>query len=238
MSEVDYTAPPPPPPQPPAARPAFDFGRPFSFVFDDPDWVSKVLIGGLFFLASIFIIGIFFVLGYMARLARNVINGVTYPLPAWDDLGEYFAEGLRLTGVALLYSMPMIVLIIAVIVPSALLEMVDDEVARNIGGCALGTVTCLLVFASFAFMFFLPASLLKAAVEQRFGAAFEFAEIWAFIKDNIGNYLLAIVITLVARFVADFGILLLCIGIIFTNFWAWCVITYSFAEVYRLSARR
>src|SRR6185503_1108289 len=76
MSEVASVAPPPPPPPPVATEtPSYDFGKPFSYVFDDPRWVNKILIGGLFYLAGFMIIGWFFVLGYMARTARNVIRG-------------------------------------------------------------------------------------------------------------------------------------------------------------------
>ena len=69
----------------------------------------------------------------------------------------------------------------------------------------------------------MPASLLYAAVERRFGAAFEFRRIWPFIKDNIGNYLLAIVVYLIARFLGGIGIFFFCIGVIFTGFWAFTV---------------
>ena len=237
MSEVDYTGPTSPPP-PSGQRPAYEFGRPFTFVFDDPEWVPKVLIGGLFVLASFVIVGIFFLLGYMARLMRNVIAGVPRPLPAWDDLGEYFNEGLRLFGVSLVYTLPVVILAIAVGIPAGIMSGVDDEMARNLGGCALGSIWCLLVPASFAIMLFLPAALLWAVTQQRFAAAFEFGEIWSFIKSNIGNYLLAIVVYLVADFVAGFGIVLLCVGIIFTSFWSYCVKSYAFAEAYRLSGRR
>lgn len=235
MSEVDYTAPPPPPPPRPAG---YDFARPFTFVFDDPEWVQKVLIGGLFVLASFLIVGLFFIFGYMARLARNVIAGVPNPLPAWDDLGEYFSEGLRLFAVMLAYMLPIIILAFVVAIPAGLMSGHGDEFARNAGGCVLGAVWCLIVPASFALMLFLPASLLWAVVEKRFGAAFEFGEIWSFIKSNIGNYLLAIVIYLVADFAGGLGFLLLCVGIIFTSFWAYCAKTYAFAEAYRLSGRR
>ena len=96
MSDVPHTPPPPAPPPP-----TYDFVRPFAFTFDDPRWLPKILLGGLFYILGIFIVGIIFVLGYQARLARNVIAGVEHPLPEWDDLGEYFAEGLRLMGVVL-----------------------------------------------------------------------------------------------------------------------------------------
>src|SRR5256885_15302463 len=102
MSEVNaYPPPPPPPPPSRPASPAFDFIQPFAFVFQDERWVTKVLLGGLFYLAGFFIVGIFFILGYCARLARNVIAGVEKPLPEWDDLGVYFTDGVKVFCVML-----------------------------------------------------------------------------------------------------------------------------------------
>ena len=62
----------PPCRHPPRPRRGLDFGRCFSFVTEDPDWVKKVLIGGAFTLASIFLVGAFFVAGYFARLVKRV----------------------------------------------------------------------------------------------------------------------------------------------------------------------
>src|ERR1700694_3166253 len=120
-----------PPPSPPS-RPTFDFVRPFTFVFDDPRWIPKILMGGLFTLASVFIVGSFFVYGYLARLVRNVIAGVAHPLPEWDDLGEYFSEGLRLFCVALIYTLPMIGVVMVFIIPSIIAQSADNDVLRNI----------------------------------------------------------------------------------------------------------
>lgn len=234
MTDAIYVPPAPPPPPPPAAAPAsFDFVKPFAFTFEDPRWINKVLIGGLFYLLAFLIVGIFFIFGYLARLARNVIAGVAHPLPEWDDLGEYFAEGLRLFGVVLLWMLPVFALVAVFIIPSIVASQMDNEALRNISGCMTGAMWCLVFPLSLAVTIFLPAALLFTVVERRFGAAFEFGRIWAFIKANIGDYLLAIVIYFVARFLAGFGIVLLCIGVIFTAFWALLITTYAFAQVYR-----
>ena len=237
MSEVVYAAPPPPPPPPPVApaTPSYDFGKPFSFVFDDPRWVQKILIGGLFYLAGFLIIGWFFVLGYMSRTARNIIRGDETPLPEWDDLGEFFSEGARLIAVGLCYIAPIIVVVMFFIVPAIMADAFDNEVAEAFSGGIAGCLACLIVPLALAVTFFMPASLLFAAVEQRFSAAFEFGRIWPFIKANIGNYLLAIVVYFIARFLAGFGIMLLCIGVIFTGFWSLLIMTYGFAQVYKLA---
>ena len=230
MSDTDFTAP-PPPPAPPAPA-GYDFVRPFAFVFDDPRWLPKILIGGLFYLLGFLLIGFVFILGYQARLARNVIAGLQHPLPEWDELGEFFAEGLRLLGVVFVWMLPIFILTMFFIVPGAILSEANNETLEAAGGCVVAGVWCLMVPLSLAVTFFLPASLLMAVVERRFGAAFEFDRIWPFIRKNIGDYLLAVVIYFVARFAGGLGIILLCVGVLFTAFWAMCVTTYAFAQVW------
>lgn len=241
MTYADLTPPPPPPPPPPPAppRPAttgYDFVQPFAFVFQDPRWVTKVLIGGLFYIAAFLIIGIFFILGYCAKLARNVIANDPQPLPEWDDLGGYFAEGIRLFFVGVCYVIPFISLALAFVIPAVIAGNISDahDVSRFFASSMVSCVWCLFVPISLALSFWLPAALLFAAIDQRFGAAFEFRRIFEFIKANLANYLIAFVVYLIARFAAGLGFILFCIGIVLTAFWSMIVSTYAFAYAYRL----
>jgi Protein of unknown function (DUF4013) len=252
---MTYVPPPPPPPPPPgpsaggtaATLPPpipppnpnqFDFGKPFTYVFDDPRWMQKVLIGGLFYLAGFLIIGWFFLLGYMARVARNVITDQPAPLPEWDDLGEFFNDGARLVGVMLCYMAPFFGLGMFFIFPAILADASGNEEFSGFVGGMMGCVWCLMVPLGLAVMITMPASLLFAAVERRFSAAFEFGRIFAFIRNNVGNYLLAVVVYLVARFLGGFGIFLLCVGVVFTGFWALLIMTHGFAQVYRIATKQ
>lgn len=132
----------------------------------------------------------------------------------------------------------LIVISVAIGLPAAIISAAENEGLRTVGGGVLGCAWCLVLPLAFAISFFVPASLLMAVTKRRFGAAFEFGELWTFIKENIGNYLIAIVIYLIARFAAGLGFILLCIGIVFTEFWAMVVTGYAFAQVYKLSSRR
>jgi hypothetical protein len=243
MSEAQAPPPPPPPPPPssaiaPPAKEQFDFGLPFTYVFDDPRWLNKILVGGLFQLAAFFIVGAFFVLGYMAQVVRNVAAGSTQPLPEWDDLGKYFSEGARLFGVILVYVIPCFMLAIMIMIPAGILDSIDNDGIQALGSLMVGGMACLFVPIGLAIMIFAPASLLFAAIEQRFGAAFEFGRIWSFVRANIGNYLLAIVVYLIARFLAGFGVFLLCVGVIFTGFWAFLITAHAFGQVVRFDSRK
>ena len=84
----------------------------------------------------------------------------------------------------------------------------------------------------------MPAALLRVVVTGEFKAGFEIGAIWNFIRANAGNYILAFVAWMVARFAAGLGFILLCVGILFTIFWAMLVAGYAFGQVYRLSKVR
>lgn len=233
MSDISQAPPPAPPAAPP--QPSFDFIKPFTFAFQDPKWVPKILIGGLFYIAAFLIVGLFFLLGYCAKLARNVVEGQENPLPEWDDLGEYFIDGLRMFGVGFVYVLPFVLLALVVIVPVAILGESGSETLENVAGGIATCVWCLLFPLGLALGFWLPGAMMMVAMERSFGAGFEFGRIWRFISGNIGNYLLAYVVHLVAQFAAQFGIILFCIGVVFTAFWSFLVTTYAFAQAYRLS---
>jgi len=236
MSSAVVPEPPPPPPSPGAS---FDFLKPFTFVFDDPRWVPKILIGGLFVLASSVIIGMFFIYGYLARLARNVINGMQNPLPEWDDLGEYFSEGLKLFVVGLIYTIPILIVVGIVFIPAVIAGgATDNETIRDMAGMSATCMWCLIFPLGLALALWMPASMLMVVVTGEFSAGFEFRKIIAFIRANAGNYILAFVAWMVARFAASLGFLLLCVGILFTMFWAYMVAGYAFSQVYRLSKTR
>lgn len=234
MTSAVVTEPPAPPPPP--AKPAFDFLKPLTFVFDDPRWMPKILIGGLFVIAAFFLVGIFFIYGYMARLARNVIAGVPNPLPEWDDLGRDFSEGVTLFFVGVVYAIPVVIVAAAVFVPAMIMGTnADNETIRSIGGMSVTCMWCLIFPISLALALWLPGALLMVVTTGEFKEGFNFRRIFAFIRANVGNYILAFVVWMVARFAAGLGVLLLCIGIVFTIFWAFCVAAYAFGQTYRLS---
>src|SRR2546427_12418712 len=87
---------------PPPAR-DLDLGQGFRFFFEDPDWVKKILIGGVFMLLSSLIVGAIFVAGYGMHVLRRGGRGEPRPLPGGEDLGGFFRDGLRALGVYLLH---------------------------------------------------------------------------------------------------------------------------------------
>jgi hypothetical protein len=239
---TDYPAPPTAAPSPASQRRTIDFGRPFTFVFEDPDWVRKILIGGLMYLLSFLLIGIFFIFGYNARLARNVAAGVARPLPEWDDWGNDLVEGLKLFGIVLIYFAPVMVIFVVGLGGTAMLgALADDTGAEGAAAVAGGMFSigmCLLYVLALAVMVILPAALTLAVMRRSFSAAFDFGSVFSYMGQNGTNYILAIVVYFVAGFLAQFGFILLCVGLLFTAFWSQLATTHAFGETYRYSPVR
>ncbi len=230
-----YQTPASPEPAPSAvagARPGtgVDFGRCLSFFFQDPDWIKKILLGSVFSMLSIFIVGAFFLAGYLLRLIRRAARGEERPLPEWDDLGGIFVDGALVVGAYLGCLGPLMVLIVFFSIGMAALGGGEggDQVALAVASVLFAIVWSLIFLAV---LFYFPAALTRLALERRFGAAFEIEENFSFIKRNAGNYVLALLTFLLANFISQFGILLFCIGILPASFWASCVAAYALGEV-------
>jgi hypothetical protein len=209
---------------------SLDFGRCFSFFFQDPDWIKKLLFGSLFTLLSFFIVGGFFLAGYMIRLIRRSAGGEAYPLPDWDDLGGIFTDGVSAVGVYLVYILPPMFIFILITVGVSLTASGGGEES------ALLAVFATLFSVAFGLLIlavslYIPSALVRLALEKRFNAAFDFQGNFDFIRRNATNYLLALVVFILANFISQFGILLFCIGIVPASFWATSVGAYAYGEV-------
>jgi hypothetical protein len=223
-----------------------DFGRCFTYVTEDPEWIKKVLIGGVFALLSAVLVGIPFVLGYFGRTLRNVAAAAPRPLPDWDDLGGLFGEGLRLAVVYLLHVLGALAAVAALgclaLTPAMLaggLRASDvhgpSEAIGALSGLALVAVYGFGMLVSLAVALYLPSALARAAVRDSIAEGFAWRENVAFIRANLGNYLLSLVIYLVAGVASQFGALLCCVGLFPAAFWSYMVAAAALGGTIRLN---
>jgi len=227
----------------PTSQGSVDFGRSFTFVTEDPEWVKKVLIGGAFTLACALLVGVPFVLGYFSRTLRNVVQGEPRPLPDWDDLGGLFSEGLRLTAVYLLYALGIVAVLgglgCVLVLPAMVLSgrgADPSEALGLLGGLGIVALYGLAMVVSLVLAVYLPAALARTALRGTVADGFAWREVLGFIRANLGNYLLTLVIYLLASFVSQFGILLCCVGVFPAAFWGYLVLASALGQTVRLSA--
>lgn len=205
-----------------------DIGSAFTFVFDDEDWIKKVAIGGGITIAAIILLPILVGLalflplsGYMLEVLKNVRDGQARPLPEWSDFGGLFKTGLFVFLIGLVYNIPSIIFSCASALAQNLPQMaeMDSDIASAlvlVGSC----LSCVQIILSLGASILLPAGLIRYAQYETFGSAFQFGAIFSFISSNIGDYIIAIILSWVASFISIFGIILCVIGVFFTGFWA------------------
>src|SRR3712207_520677 len=129
-------------------------GRAFTFVFGDPRWPMKVLIGAALVLVPI--VGWLAVAGYGMRITRQVAHRRDLPLPDWDDWGDLLGDGLRWLGVALAW----LVILLLVLCPFFFL-------IASLGSTGnAGWLLLLTLAVSFAVSLPLLAALGRAAVHR------------------------------------------------------------------------
>ncbi len=192
-----------------------DWGKGFTILFEDKEWVGKTLIGGIFILLSLILIGIPFVLGYILEFVRNVIERRSPVLPEWDNMGEKFTKGLVFFVILIIFSMIFGVVIgILFFIP------------------CLGWIAGVIVGILFYFVY--PFLLCEYAVTNNFSSVFNFERMFNFIGNQVLNLIIAIILAVVIAMIGSFGLVLLIIGVIFTYFWAAIGSNYFFAEVYRI----
>lgn len=196
------------------------------------------MLGGLFGLLSVFLVGAFFVAGYMVRVVRRSAKGEPFPLPDWDELGGMFSDGLRAFGVYITHFLGLLVVLgtpCGVFFGAVALMSRDSrelpEPVAALAGLALVAAYGLFLLLSLALAVYLPAALARFVMQDRFAAAFDFRENLAFIRRNPANYFLALLTYLLASFLSQFGLILCCVGIFPAGFWASCVLAYSMGEV-------
>ncbi|HET8645407.1 MAG TPA: DUF4013 domain-containing protein, partial [Vicinamibacteria bacterium] len=80
---------------------------------------------------------------------------------------------------------------------------------------------------------YLPAAMARMTLYQRLGAGFEVKENIALIQRNPANYAIAVVLILLAHFIAQLGVILCCIGVFATSFWSMCVMGYALGDMVR-----
>ncbi|MBN1890248.1 MAG: DUF4013 domain-containing protein [Thermoflexales bacterium] len=206
-----------------------DFGKSFSYVFDDQDWLKKVLIGGVVTLVPILN---FAAIGYALEVTRRVIKGTgATPLPEWDDLGGKLVKGLVVVVIAMVYFLPLILLSCVIGIPASFVG--DSEDLAGIVALVSSCFGCLaLIYSLFAGML-LPAAIGIYADKDEVGAAFRFGDVFSLVQKNIGTYLVVLLMSaIVAPIIGSLGAIACGIGAIFTGFYAQLIIGHLTGQAY------
>jgi hypothetical protein len=195
-----------------------------TFPFATAESRKNFLLGCLAMFAAFFIplIPTIIVYGYIAKIVRKVADGEAPSMPAWDDFNEMLIDGLRLYGVKLIISLPLLLIVFAgmgtYFVGSMIVVFQDDPNLMNtlfpIIFLVFGVTMCIaLPLGIISTLIAYPAAI-HAVMKRRFAAGFEIREWWPILRVNFGGFLLAILITYAVSFLCSMGIQILMFTII------------------------
>lgn len=227
-----------------------DIGKSFSYVFEDPRWVSKVAIGGAIFLVGSilsFLLGLpliaalILLLGYMLTVVKNVADGSTSPLPEWNDYGGFFMKGLYAgIGILVIY-IPAIILVccavlLGTVIGSAASSTSDTSASSGLASAAslvILCVQCLYILYAIVAAIYLYAPMTRYALNGQLSTFWDFRGNLAFIQSNIGGYIIALIMAYVASLIGGLGFILCIIPGFFTIFWSYLVTGHIFGQLAR-----
>lgn len=169
--------------------------RAFTFVTDDPDWITKLGIMVLIAVISPFLLGLPYLLivGYSIQVATNVRKGVDNVLPEWNDWGQLFMDGLYVALARFVYTLPIWIIMCLYIAFSGVLGGVmsgggasEDAIGAMLGG-GFFLIFCLIFLFAIALIFINPGIVIQYIRTGEAGSMFSVGQVLGLVRDNIGD---------------------------------------------------
>lgn len=215
-----------------------DFGKAFTFVFDDPDWLKKVAINAV--IGLIPLIGQIYLLGWGLEVARRIVTRGGTPLPD-VDFGTHLGHGFKAIVIALVYTVPIFVIAIPMVVVAV--------VAGN-AGVGEGPMNAILLVVNvvggllslvygLVMGLLLPAAVTRAVVFGAIRDGLQFGEVIGLVRAAPVAYLLTLVGAFLAGTLASLVGSLACgVGIIFTLAYQQVVTGHFYGQAYLQGSTR
>jgi len=210
-----------------------EFGKAFTFAFEDKDWLKKLGIAGLVMLIPL--IGQITVAGWAVEITRRVIQRDPETLPDWGAFGDYLVKGLKLFVISLVYALPIILISVCAYSPFMFLQNSSDDTVLTLISVISICISCVVALLAIVLGFVLPAALAKFAATGDIGSAFRFSEVFALVRAAPSAYLLVLLGSIIAGLIASLGVILCIIGVIFTQALAFAIQGHLWGQAYNAS---
>ena len=208
-----------------------DFGLAFSFPFQDEKWIEKIVIAAV--ISIIPIIGWFALLGWSIEIGRRVINGDDEVLADWSDFGGLLTLGFKAWVAALVFSIPLILVWIPVVIFTGVIGSADGDAAGAIITLVSFCMICLTFTYTIALLFALPASYGRLAATDGLADSLNFRELWNIVSNAPSAYLIVLLGYFVAGFIASLGTILCFVGIFLTTAYSLAVEGHLLGQAYK-----
>lgn len=170
-----------------------------SINYPSSNW-GKVLFLGVIMIASILIVPVFLLIGYLFRIIKATLAGLD-ELPEFDEIGEMFVDGLKVFVVGIVYSIPVIIINII----GALLGSTNSaSLSLNpymIWAVVLGYAVYIIVAAIIGLIEVIAIANM-AYYDGDLGAAFRFGEVLDHIaRIGWGKYIVTYIVIAIVAFI-------------------------------------
>jgi len=202
-----------------------DLNQVFTFPFKDAGARKYFLIGCGVALAGFIIpfVPYLVLLGYAARIAKQIFNGEAPHMIAWDDWTDMLKDGARMFAVRMVYSLPILILVIPLVLAGIAMPIVmttvnnsnADSVMIIFSMIMFGSM-CLIIPISLPLAAIIPAAEMHAVEKSEFAAGFRFREWWSIFRVNIGGFIAAFAIYYVASMILGIAFQIIMATIILT----------------------
>jgi hypothetical protein len=214
-----------------------DIGKSFTFVFEDDDWITKLLLA-----AAILLLGVLFswmlliplilafalLGGYSAKITRQVIGGELDRLPEWDDWGALIADGLKVIVIGIVYALPIIIIALCLGLPIGIFA----ENSQGLASLFSLLLSCLTLLWAIVMSLALPAAIAFWVAADDLSAAFRFGDVLGFVRDNLATYLITFLMSWVANFIGQLGSIVCGVGWLVTVPYALMVTGHLYGQAY------
>jgi hypothetical protein len=206
-----------------------DLNRAFSFVFEDESWIAIILLLGLTLLIPP--IGAVAMTGLTLFVADRVRRGTARPLPGSQEFAEVLKQGLYGFGIALYYSLPLLVILVLLACGVFFVGLTESEALMITMSLLVLCLSLPLVLLGLVLQPLTFAAQARWLRTGSFGAALRIGPVIAALRANLANWLVLWLLSLLCTFVGSLGSLALGIGVLVTVPYAAAVFGHLFGQL-------
>lgn len=193
----------------------FDLKEILLFPIKDELARKHFLAGCLVALAGFFIpiLPYLVLFGYAVQIARQALRGESPHMIAWEDWSGMLQDGLKLFGIRMIYSLPILILAIPLMIAGFAMPFLAENLdSGNVDAFfAIFTVImvgslCIIIPLSIPLAVIIPAAEMHVVETNEFAAGFRFKEWWQVLRANLSGFIAAFGIYYAASFVLTFAV--------------------------------
>jgi hypothetical protein len=207
-----------------------DFGKAFTFIFDDERWFDKLIVPIL--VSLIPVVGGLAFTGYILRTIKNVIQNEVNPLPDFE-FGEDLSRGFRLFLIGLVYSLPIMLVVGLALIP--MLRLNSNESLSALAVIFLVLAFLLMIAYSLFLMLIQPIMTANFAVKDTFASGFELRLFFKRLGNNFVAWLIVYAGIFLAGIISPVGSILFFVGVLLTTAYSQLMVAHLTGQAYAAS---